>query len=269
MWIFNATFFSSLRGKGHFPFSFTSALSRTKKRASAKQLALSPLTADIYVQVRLSSLMRSCVKQQYPRKTLPRDCIPPFVSGLSFSLRRSHSRPRNLWGICLIRRRNVWRKTVESVEKVAPNNKMEVVIWHFFANVTVMQQNIRKIKTKHRNPLNGLDIYTWQICWLAHGSSMSAPDICARNAIVMILSLILLLEQLLVSESGKKQINRIKKNHKINHWTWFSQPCCLLAGAPKASQRSCLPITQVGPANYKEMSSLHVLTSQNWLMPCL
>lgn len=149
--------------------------------------------------------MRSCVKQQYPRKTLLRDCIPPFVSGLSFSLRRSHSRPKNLWGICLIRWRNVLRKRVKSVEKVAPNNKMEVVIWHFFAHMTVMQHNIKKIKTKHRNPLNGLDIYMWQICWLAHGSSMSASDICARNAIVMILSLILLLEQLLVSESGRNK----------------------------------------------------------------
>lgn len=92
--------------------------------------------------------------------------------------------------------RNVLRKTVESVEKVAfghrdvaPKNKMEVVIWHSFANMTAMQHNIKKIKIKHRTPLNGLDIYMWQICWLARGSSMSPSDICARNAVVMILSL--------------------------------------------------------------------------------
>lgn len=44
----------------------------------------SMIIADIYVQVHLSSLMLSYVKQQYPQKTLLRDCIPPLSQACHF-----------------------------------------------------------------------------------------------------------------------------------------------------------------------------------------
>lgn len=91
--------------------------------------------------------------------------------------------------------------------------------------------------------------------WIfVHGSFVDSPMAapCHRlafwNAVVMILSVILLLDQLLVSEQ-KKQIHYClffrggRGNNQVNHWRWFSQPCFLLAGAPKASERLCLPIT--------------------------
>lgn len=93
----------------------------------------STLIADIYVQVHLSSLMLSCQIAVSSEDTSKR-CLFPFVSGLSFSLKRSHSQCRTVWGVCLIRLSKVSRINGEisqescfHLQRYSFNNKLKVM----------------------------------------------------------------------------------------------------------------------------------------------
>lgn len=166
---------------------------------------------------------------------------------------------------------------VESVQKVAfshrdaaRNNKMEVMNWHFFTNMMVIHQNIKKLKAKIH----------WMVLILKYGRFVIFPmlpsGIWTENVTVIILSLphtnaIVGTVSYLSWEETYLLLPLFKRRKKIiehDFYEFHSRDFCWVEHQ-KAPEHLCSPITQVERANYKETSSLDVLTSQNWLMPCL
>lgn len=155
MGIFNATFFKCLRRKGHFfIYFYIRSLARTKKRVFAKQLSLSPFHIYCQCLCSVASIQFDAIMCQIAvsSEDTSKRRLFPFVSGLSFSLKRGDSKHRNGWVVCLIRLSKVSRtngkvsqESCFQLHRRSCKNKLNVMNeLTFLSQHNVVQRNLKK-----------------------------------------------------------------------------------------------------------------------------
>lgn len=134
-----------------------------QRKVFAKQLSLSPFHTYCRhlcssASIQFDAIMCQIVSSEDTSKR----CLFPFVSGLSFSIKRSHSQRRTVWGVCLIRLSKVSRINGEvsqescfHLQRYSFNNKLKVMDELTFLS----KHDVEKLEKK--NPLNNFDINIW------------------------------------------------------------------------------------------------------------